>query len=336
MQLVYSAGGGGFGGGGGGSLIGLAPAGFGGGNGSSTATSGGGGAGFGGAIFVANGAVVIIQGNTTETDGNVLGGNPADATAEPGAQSGAGVFLEGTGTLVFAPATGTKITLSDAISDEIGSALPHPDPNDNSWSLDQNGAGATLLLGNNALGGSVSVENGTLVLSGNIAGGATVSAGGLLIGDAQYGGTVTNNGTFAPSLTRNPYQIAYVGNFKSGNNAVTCFYADAAGHVSAIYADSGAAPNPLGVARINFSGGPPVGASYGLLGMRFYYEGTNTFSSIETNIPGLQGNVQLSGNAMFPHYGGSIIFTVTASDEILSSGFEDRIIKSECDKAFSY
>lgn len=86
----------------------------------------GGGAGFGGAIFVVNSGVLTIQGNTSVSGGAVtLGASGGTGTGVVSAAD-AGLFLQDTGRLAFAPAIGETQTIAEAIIDELGSAIPNP------------------------------------------------------------------------------------------------------------------------------------------------------------------------------------------------------------------
>ena len=103
--------------------------GFGGGTGSSgtgydqaTPAGGGGGAGAGGAIFIQQGALVTIAGNSTFNNNIALGGG-SDNGGLAGASAGNDIFLQGTANVNLVPGAGNIITFLDAnaIADDSSS-----------------------------------------------------------------------------------------------------------------------------------------------------------------------------------------------------------------------
>lgn len=194
---------GGFGAGGGGTRLDPAfggtggAGGFGAGNGSSVA--GGGGAGLGGALFIMDGASLTVSGSFTVNGGNVAGGTGS----QPGSRFGSGIFLQGSAaSLVFAPANGTQI-VSDDIADQTGSG--GIGANAGSVGLTKNGAGTTVLAGNNTYSGTTTINGGTL----QIGNGATSGRLGS--------GSVTNNA----SLVFNRSDAITVTNAITGSGSVT-------------------------------------------------------------------------------------------------------------------
>ena len=190
---------GGFGGGGGGSTDGTrALGGFGGGTGadSSTANGGGGGA-LGGAVFVqhtvgATGGVLNVVGAFTINGSHVTAGS-ALAGGTAGSAAGSGIFLQGDGALVFAPASGTTATIADTIADESGSG------GTGSWQLSKIDGGTLVLSGANTYSGNTSINGGTLSVSSDanlglgsveIDNGATlaITASGSFLRAATLGG----------------------------------------------------------------------------------------------------------------------------------------------------
>ncbi len=195
---------GGFGGGGGGGFSGGA-GGFGGGNGASSVsvTPGGGGAGMGGGLFVMEGATVTIAGSLAVNGNTVTGGASGGTGAGDGQAFGSGLFLQGSGTLSFAPDAGKTQTISDAIQDESGAVAGGYTPptgfTPGSWGLTKSGDGTLLLSGSNAYTGTTTVDAGTLVVEGSITSGVTVNSGATLGGSGSVGAvTVNSGGVVAP------------------------------------------------------------------------------------------------------------------------------------------
>jgi len=202
---------GGFGGGGGGAGRFGASGGFGGGGGTGGLGGGpsgaGGGAGLGGAVFVMEGGSLTLSGplmvnSNSAAPGLGTGGNNGQAF-------GSGFFLQGNGTIAFAPGIGKTQTVSDVIADQSGSGGTVAKGTDGSWGLTKSGAG-TLLLGNagNSYTGATTLDAGTLQAGAGgafpaasafaVKGGATLDLNGFnqTIGSLKGAGSVTlGNGT---------------------------------------------------------------------------------------------------------------------------------------------
>jgi outer membrane autotransporter protein len=177
-----SAGIGGFGGGGGSTTGAGGDGGFGGGNGSADFGNGlgGGGLAAGGAIFVEDGGGLIIEGGFSIGGGAVAGGQGAQAggggsDAGDGDALGAGMFLHGSGTLVFAPGDGVTQTIGDGIADQAGHIIG---ASANAWSVVKRDAGTLVLSGENTYEGGTIVEDGTLRIG---AGGNLAAAGAMAV-----------------------------------------------------------------------------------------------------------------------------------------------------------
>jgi Ca2+-binding RTX toxin-like protein len=230
---------GGFGAGsGGGGGVGPAIGGEGGGGGG----GGGGGAGLGGAIFVEQGGTLTYRpgnvsgsavsggsggnGGTSFGGSGGLGGAGAESSGTGGSGSsgiggggggggggaafGAGIFIQGTNTIVLSPGDGDTLKIYDEISDEqgstnsggTGSVLVGGDPT----TLD---GGTVHLVNNHTYTGNTTVREGTLILGDQGAVGSptghidnsdvTVESGGTLGGNGSTDAlTVLDGGTLAP------------------------------------------------------------------------------------------------------------------------------------------
>jgi len=211
--LTAVAGNGGFGGGGGSGVnftgrIG----GFGGGNGGEgPSNGGGGGAGMGGAIFVQQGGNLTINGAIDVSQNTVLGGDHGAGggpshPSEAGRGIGSGIFLNGSGSFTVAPGVGQTQTISDVIIDQTGAG--GTGTNAGSWSLVKNGAGTTILTGENAYTGGTTVNGGILQ-------GTTTSLKGNITNNTQVVFDQSTNGTYAGVMSGNG------GLFKRGTSEIT-------------------------------------------------------------------------------------------------------------------
>jgi uncharacterized protein with beta-barrel porin domain len=156
------------------------------------AGGGGGGAGLGGALFVQQGGSLAIAGSFSVNGSSVAsgsggaGGVGAGGTnghaGTSGAAFGAGIFLQGNGTITFQPGLGQSQTIADAIADQTGSG--GTGARAGSWNLAKTGSGTLVLSGINTYTGATTVSAGTLEVDGSIASSSnvTVNAGGALSG----------------------------------------------------------------------------------------------------------------------------------------------------------
>ena len=279
------------------------------------------------------GGTLTIQGNCLESGGAVTAGASGGAGAGIGSAAGSGIFLHGAGTLEFVSAIGQTQTISDAITDEVGSAIVNPPSSGDFWGLTKSGAGTLVLGGTNAYAGAVTVNGGILRITGNNAASVStsVAASATLSGTGQIR-DVDLYGTMAPGTNLNRtgvLQVFHTVAMEAG--ALTCFHADGAGNSSRLLVTPVGGGNPIGdgaaflqgVARIDFSVGPVPGdyllVSAGIIG---------TFSGFETNIPGLTGQLNYSAS--------QVTFTVIANDTIFSGSFEaPSANQSACAAAFS-
>ncbi|WP_210419020.1 autotransporter-associated beta strand repeat-containing protein [Bradyrhizobium sp. NAS80.1] len=191
----HNGGYGGFGGGGGGGGDangpngGIGYGGWGGGNGSIDSNSvGGGGAGFGGAVFVLQGGSLTVAGAGSIAAGTVAGGQGY----QNGFAAGSSFYLQGSGTLNFAPSAGNIFTIAGAIVDDVGSGLQstwgagNPNQyNPGSYNVVVSGAGTLVLTGANSYSGGTTINAGATLQLGN---GGT--SGSIM-------GNITDNGFLA-------------------------------------------------------------------------------------------------------------------------------------------
>ncbi|VTU34911.1 Outer membrane protein IcsA autotransporter precursor [Variovorax sp. PBL-H6] len=192
---------GGFGGGGGGAAgIGTAAGGFGGGDGGAligggVLGAGGGGAGMGGAVFVMEGGSLTWSGASQVSGNSVVAGVRGNGgRGQDGSAFGAGIFMQGTGTLAFMSDAGATQTVADAIADQTGS--DGTGSNAGSIGLIQRGAGRLVLSGANTYSGGTTISAGTLSVAGDANLGAV---SGALTFD---GGTLQVTGTAFTSIAR--------------------------------------------------------------------------------------------------------------------------------------
>jgi autotransporter-associated beta strand protein len=115
---------------------------------------------------------------------------------------GAGLFLQGNGVFTLAPAAGQTQTISDVIADQTGSGGVGKDSG--GWQLVKNGAGTTILTGDNAY------SFGSVINAGVLQGSATSLPGDIFInndaslvfnqvGDGTHTGAILN-GTLAGAI----------------------------------------------------------------------------------------------------------------------------------------
>jgi collagen type I/II/III/V/XI/XXIV/XXVII alpha len=160
--------------------------------------AGGGGLGAGGAIFVADGGQLTVDGGLI-TGGTVVGGAAGGPGAGQGSFYGSGMFIDGDTTVSLAAPTGTTITISNVIADEQASG----GIGQGKLSI---GAGGTVDLdATNTFTGGITIKGGTLELSAPAAAGS-----GQITFDASGDPTLLFPSTAAPS---NPIAALGLGDF---------------------------------------------------------------------------------------------------------------------------
>lgn len=192
------AGNGGFGAGGGGGGVtgGVDVFGLGGSGGSSTPAGGGGGSGLGGAIYIQETALLILQDGVSFSGNSVIAGLGGANGGGNGSALGADIFIQSGGSIDF----------------QVNQSVNVPNPIMGGGSLLISGAGTVSLNGANTLPGGILVQSGTLNLNGSVLGDLMVA--GTFSGNATVFGTLTNAGTLRP------------GNFSIGTMHANAIYLD--------------------------------------------------------------------------------------------------------------
>ncbi len=109
------------------------------------------------------------------------------------------MFLQGSGTVTFAPGSGQTQTVSNAIADEAGNGGSAG----NKWTLSKTGAGTLTLSAANSYSGGTNVTGGTVSISSdaNLGNGGTVALGDGTGIDFTAGGTYSHDITVAGDPT---------------------------------------------------------------------------------------------------------------------------------------
>jgi autotransporter-associated beta strand protein len=127
------------------------------------------------------------------------------------------MFLQGNGTLTFAPGARQTQVIADGIADQTGSG--GTGNNAGSWGLVLNGAGTLLLLGVHTYSGGTAIASGTLELSfgGSVAGNVTFMGAGATL---QFDQSVSQiGGDIVRAAPGDAIDLRYQ-SFTSGDHAV--------------------------------------------------------------------------------------------------------------------
>lgn len=296
---------GGYGGGGGNGTLGGA-GGFGGGNGGPFAVfgGGGGGAGMGGAVFVQQGGTLTVAGPFSINGNTVNGGLGGGAGGRNGSAFGTGMFMQGTGTLTFAPGSAQGQIISDVIADEKGViAAGYTPPSAftaGSWNMTLSGPGSLTLSAANMYTGNTNVLAGTLNVTGSIASSkqTTVGGGAALVGTGTVGALQINSGgTFAPGAIGLPGTAMTVsGNLAFASGAVYLVQLNPSTATSATV--SGTATLTGATVSAKFAPGSYMQRQYDILRTSGGLNGT-TFASAASSLPGLAVSLSYSGTDVF-------------------------------------
>jgi collagen type I/II/III/V/XI/XXIV/XXVII alpha len=151
--------------------------------------AGGGGLGAGGAIFVADGGQLTVDGGLL-SGGTVTGGAAGGPNAGVGSAYGAGIFIQGNDTITLATPDATVLTIGNVIADEQGSG------GTGSGALAIGAGGTVNLAATNTFTGGVTITGGTLELSA-----AGAAGSGDIVFDAAGDPTLAFAAADAPANT---------------------------------------------------------------------------------------------------------------------------------------
>ncbi|VTU25241.1 Outer membrane protein IcsA autotransporter precursor [Variovorax sp. PBL-H6] len=143
----------------------------------------------GGAIFVVEGGSLTLSGSTEVSGNSVVGGIKGSSVAQDGSAFGAGIFMQGNGTLAFAPAAGATQTMADVIADQTGSG--GTPSNAGSVGLIKRGGGRLVLSAENTYSGGTTVTGGTLSISSNRNLGSALTLAPLTLDGGTLQGTAS-------------------------------------------------------------------------------------------------------------------------------------------------
>jgi autotransporter-associated beta strand protein len=260
-------------------------------------------------------------------EGGIDGNSVAFGTGlQNGAAAGRGLFLMSGSTALFD--IGGSYTISDDIADDSSSSLPagngYTPGTGAGAAIGKHGNGTLILTGANTYAGATTISAGILrlVSPGTIQMSATSVAESAILSGDGVAGSVDSFGTIAPGTAANPQGALQVASLHLQPGALTCFHATGTNTTSIINVTGSASLN--GIARIDFSASPSVGAAYSPLGAGSV---TGAFAGYETNMPNLLGH--------FSYGATSVTFTVDASDVIFRNGMEQSINDSPCIAAFA-
>jgi uncharacterized protein with beta-barrel porin domain len=217
---------GGFGGGGGYGQSVAGRGGFGGGDASqpnNVTGTGGGGAAMGGAVFVAKGGTLTIDGAGILSCGSGPGNCVTGGTgANTGSAFGSGIFVQGSA-LTFGAG---NYTIADVIADQNGSGGATAGDGfggtGGQGSLVKNTNGLLTLIATNTYTGATTVNGGVLIVNGSIATSSLTSInGGALDGTGIVGNLQVNSGgTFQPGLATPGQSMTVAGNLAFASGAI--------------------------------------------------------------------------------------------------------------------
>jgi outer membrane autotransporter protein len=293
---------GGFGGGGGTGFVSGGLGGFGGGSGGGRNEAGGGGGGMGGGVFVHQGGTLILAGSLTINGNSVDGG----AGSHNGSAFGSGLFLQGSGTVTFAPGSGESQTVFDVITDQAGSG--GTGGNALSYGLVKQGTGTLTLSAANTYTGATTVEAGTLALSGSLKSSTTVTAGATLQGTGRITGALTVAGTIAPGNSIGTFNVT--GNYTQNTGSIYTVEVNSAGQSDLI--------NITGAATLN-GGTVSVQAAGGTYGRNTTYTILSATGGVSGTYAGVISNFAFLTPSL--SYGAdSVMLTLVASANSFRDG----------------
>jgi len=154
---------------------------------------GGGGSGLGGAIFIQQGGVLIIQERTSFSGNSTIagiGGIGIGSNGENGSSIGEDIFIRSGGNVTFQ--INDKLTIPNPIGG--GGLLSEV----NGPGLLMSGTGIVNLNGTNTYLGDTQVQSGSLNLNGSVSGDVQINQSGMLSGNATVNGSIYNGGAISP------------------------------------------------------------------------------------------------------------------------------------------
>jgi autotransporter-associated beta strand protein len=214
------------------------------------------------------------------------------------------MFMQGTGTLTFAPGSAQGQIISDVIADEKGViAAGYTPPSAftaGSWNMTLSGPGSLTLSAANMYTGNTNVLAGTLNVTGSIASSkqTTVGGGAALVGTGTVGALQINSGgTFAPGAIGLPGTAMTVsGNLAFASGAVYLVQLNPSTATSATV--SGTATLTGATVSAKFAPGSYMQRQYDILRTSGGLNGT-TFASAASSLPGLAVSLSYSGTDVF-------------------------------------
>jgi autotransporter-associated beta strand protein len=258
----------------------------------------------GGAVFVQQGGTLTVAGPFSINGNTVNGGLGGGAGGRNGSAFGTGMFMQGTGTLTFAPGSAQGQIISDVIADEKGViAAGYTPPSAftaGSWNMTLSGPGSLTLSAANMYTGNTNVLAGTLNVTGSIASSkqTTVGGGAALVGTGTVGALQINSGgTFAPGAIGLPGTAMTVsGNLAFASGAVYLVQLNPSTATSATV--SGTATLTGATVSAKFAPGSYMQRQYDILRTSGGLNGT-TFASAASSLPGLAVSLSYSGTDVF-------------------------------------
>ncbi|MBZ6079166.1 autotransporter-associated beta strand repeat-containing protein, partial [Microvirga sp. WGZ8] len=174
----------------------------------------------GGAVFVAKGGSLTVNGSGTASGGTVQGGTGANA----GAAFGSGFFVQGSA-LTFGSGT---YTITGDIADQDGSGGAAVSDGlggtGGATSIAKTGAGTLTLNGTNTYSGGTTITNGTVVGSAKSFGSGSITNDAALVLNQATTATLTNTISGLGSLTKlgtGTLTLSGVNTYSGGTSVLT-------------------------------------------------------------------------------------------------------------------
>ncbi|PAY05570.1 autotransporter [Bradyrhizobium sp. UFLA03-84] len=252
-------------------------------------------------MFVQGGGNLIVAGAFTVNGSSVSGGT-GGVGAGNGSAFGAGMFLQGNGTLIFNPAAGQNQTASDVIADQTGSGGTGATAG--SWGLAKTGAGTLTLTAANTYSGGTTVSGGLINFNavGNFgSGNITLNGGGLQWASgnaADISGKLNAIGSGGTTFDYNGNAVT-LASVLTGTGGVTIANSGSGGALTLTTAEnySGATTINSGATLALSTFGSISNSSVVTVNGTFDISGSSTFLNAITTLAG-NGSVALGNNSM--------------------------------------